>query len=179
MITDGLCNFVAPGNPLSLVAAAGVAVASSVYDELGAGVGQAPGNIIGTRSVFGADLGVGEKPLLDVAVGTAFATSNGATLNVQFQGAVDSGSPSYQPGTWNTLMETGPIAVGNLTAGQVIARFPFAMAFPPATMPRYLRLNFVMPSGENFTAGTIAFATITMVRDDLTNKYAAKNYLVA
>lgn len=180
MLTDGLVNFVAPGAPLSIVAGAGIAVPSSVYDELGVGVGVAPPSIIGTRTLFGADLGIGEKPLLDVAVGTPFVTANAATLNVQFQGAVDTGAGGgYQPGAWVTLGETGPLATAILTAGQIIARFPFLPAVPPNLLPRFLRLNFVVLAGANFSAGTIAFATVTMVRDDWSEKYASKNYVVA
>jgi hypothetical protein len=180
MITDALVNFVGPNAPLSLVGGAGVAIPSNIYDILGVGVGVAPQGIIGTRTLFGEDLGVGESPLLDVVMGLAATTGNSATLNVQFQGAVDTGvGGGYQPGAWITLVETGPLATTVLTAGAVIARFPFALAVPPQTLPRFLRLNFAPLAATNFTAGTIAFATVTKVRDDWTMKYAARNYTVA
>lgn len=180
MITDALANFIAPGSPLSLIGGAGVAIPSSIYDILGVGVGVAPQGIIGTRTLFGEDLGVGESPLLDVVMGIAAATANGATLNVQFQGAVDTGAAGgYQPGAWITLVETGALAVANLTAGAVIARFPFAMAVPANVLPRFLRLNFAPLAATNLSAGTIAFATVTKVRDDWTMKYAARNYSVS
>lgn len=180
MILDALVSFVPVGSPLSIVAAAGVAVASGVYDEIGAGPGTPPQNIIGTRTLFGADLGVGEKPLIDVAVGTTFVTANAATLNVQFQGAPDTGlAGGYQPGAWTTLVETGPLPAAQLTAQAIIARLAFAMAVPPSALPRFLRLNFAVAAATNFTAGTIAFAVVTMVRDDWTMKYAAKNFVVA
>jgi hypothetical protein len=180
MLNDALANFVQPGAPLSIVGGLGVGFASNVYDEIGAGVGTPPGNIIGTRTLFGADYGIGVKrPQIDVAVGTAFATSDAATLNVQFQGAVDTGTPTYQPGAWLTLMETGPISAANLTAQQIIARFDFMPAFPPGTLPRYLRLFFSVLTGTQFTAGTIAFAIVVMDRDDQANRYAAKNFVVA
>ena len=121
MLLDALVSFVPPGQPLSLITGASTSVYSNIFDSLGLGVGQAPQSIIGTRTVFGQDNGIGvKKPLLDCVVGTAFVGAS-ANLNVQFQAAVDNGS--YQPGTWITLLETGTIAVGNLTAGQLIARF--------------------------------------------------------
>ena len=112
-------------------------------------------------------------------VGTACATASGATLNVQFQAAVDQGvGGNYQPGTWITLVETGPIAVANLTANQILARFDYPPAFPAGTLPRYLRLNFQTATGT-FTAGTISSAIVTMVRDDSANRFSARNYSVA
>ena len=181
MITDALVNFIQPGAPLSLITGASTSVPSTLtYDILGVGVGVAPPSIIGTRTLFGQDSGIGvKKPLLDVAIGTAFVGS-GASLNVQFQGAVDTGaSGNYQPGTWLTLVETGAISVTNLTANSLIARFDFPPAYPAGTLPRFLRLNFSVTGGSGFTAGTIAFAVVTMDRDDWAAGYAAKNYTVA
>lgn len=181
MRLDSSLAFVPFGTPLSCVGATGASFQSQVIDLLGQGVGQAPANIIGNPAVFGEDIGVGgmgPQPTLLVTVGTAFVTGGSATLNVQLQGAVDSGSPNYTPGTWITLTETGTISAANLTAGQVIARFDMPPAFPPGTLPRFLRINFVTPSGQSFSAGTIAFAYPTYVRDDQANKYAGSNYAV-
>lgn len=182
MRLDSSLAFVPYGAPLSCVGATGASFPSNVIDLLGSGVGTAPVNIIGNATVFGQDIGVGgvgPQPTLDAVIGTVFATANSATLNVQIQAAVDQGAAGgYQPGTWQTLTETGPIAAANLTAGQVIARFDLPPAFPANLNPRYLRLNFVTPSGTNFTTGTIAFAIPTFVRDDQANKYAAANFKV-
>ena len=179
MITDALVNFVPPGSPLSLVGANASQFASSIYDLLGVGVGQAPQNIIGTRTLFGTDAGIGgHKPLVESVIGTALVGA-GASVNCQFQGAVDTGAGGgYLPGTWITLVETGAIAIANLTAQAVLGRFDFPPAFPAGTLPRYLRLNYVI-SGAAVTAGTIAFAIVTMARDDWAAAYAAKNYAVA
>lgn len=181
MLLDASLAFVPVVAPLSLVLGAGVSQASGVLDILGAGVGIAPPGYIGTRTLFGMDLGIDkEKVQIICAVGTAFATSNSATLNVQFQAAPDTGAAgNYQPGTWNTLVETGTIAAANLTAGAIIARFDFPPAFPAKTLPRFLRFNFSIPSGTNFTAGSIAFAYPTYARDDWSAGYAAKNFSVA
>lgn len=182
MILDSQLAFVPVGGNLSMVAGAGVSIPSTnVIDLLGQGVGTAPANIIGNATVFGSDVGIGGlRPQVEVLIGTALTTGSSATLNVAFQAAVDTGSGGgYQPGTWETLVETGPIAAANLTAGQVLARFDFPPAFPAGLNPRYLRLLFQIPSGEDFTAGTVSSAIVTMVRDDQANKYAARNYAVA
>ena len=166
MFIDALTGFVQPGAPLSLVAGAGVAIQSDVYDILGNGVGTAPVNVIGTASLFGADMGVGGlQPELVVSIGTALVTGSAATLNVQLQAAPDT-TPSHQPGTWQTIMESGTITAAQGTAGAYVFRTKFPPVFPANLRPRYYRLNFVTPSGTDFTAGTIAYAIISVVRDD-------------
>ena len=184
MIIDALLTFVPPTAPLSLVsAAAGYTARSFVIDELGQGVGTAPLSIIGNRSVFGSDMGIDwVKPRIMITVGTAFATSTSATLNIQFQGSVDSGAagvPAYSPNAWTTYIETGAIAASNLTANAQI-RMDFANSIPFSVLPRFYSLNFVVaPTASGiFTAGTISSAVVTMVTDDYKVAYAAKNYTV-
>lgn len=180
MIHDNLLDFVPIGTNLSLVAAAGVSVPSSnVIDILGSGVGTAPMNIIGNVTVFGEDSGIGGNvPNINIVIGTAVTTGDACTLNVAFQGAPDLGAGGgYQPGTWQTFNETGPMTAAQLTAGTVI-RLDWFPAFPPNEAPRYLRLLFQGPATLDFTAGTIASAIVTMVRDDWAAKYAAKNFSV-
>lgn len=178
MRLDSLLAFVPLGAPLSLAAGASPTLTSQVIDLLGTGVGTAPANIIGTATVFGEDPGIGMfRPELMIAMGSANA-AGGTSVNVQLQYAVDSGvGGNYQPGTWNTVVETGALLTANLTANQVLARFPWLPAFPPGTLPRFLRLAFVEVG--TFTAGAIAFAIPTFVRDDQSNKFAAKNYKVS
>lgn len=182
MRTDALLNFVPPGQPLSMVGGAGISIPSNVLDLLGVGVGQAPPNIIGQTTTFGAPDAMGTgmlRPELVVAVGTTFTTATAATLNIALQAAADQGlAGGYQPSTWNTLIETGAIAVANLVAGTPLARFPWVPPFPANLRPRFLRLLFQIPTGEDFTAGTIGWATVTTVRDDQFNRYAVGNYVV-
>ena len=179
MITDALVNFIPIGFPQSLVTAAAGSLPSGVLDILGQGVGTPPQNIIGNRTVFGADVGIGGiRPQLEVLVTTAFATAGAATLNVQFQAAIDTGAAgNYQPGTWVTLVETGVIAVANLGLGVKLARFDFPPAFPENLNPRYLRLNFVI--GTSFFSAGAVQAPVTIVRDDQANKFMVGNYVVA
>jgi hypothetical protein len=181
MIRDTTLDFIPLATPLSLVAGAGISIPSpNIIDILGTGVGTPPQNIIGNRAIFGQDSGIGGKrPMIDVAIGTAPTTSTSATLNAAFQAAPDTGvSGGYLPGTWQTLEETGALTVAQLLANTVFMRFDWAAAFPASLVPRFYRLLFQIPSGADFTAGTIAYAITTMVRDDWSIKYATKNYNV-
>lgn len=188
MRSDALLSFVAIGGNLSLVAAAGVDVrATNVIDLLGLGVGVVAPNtltgnpIIGNTSVFGqADaMGVGGiRPELNVTIGTALVADTGTpTLNVQLQAAADDGTGN--PDTYQTIGESGTISVAQGTANRVIARLPWLPPFPENLRPRFLSLNFEIPADTNFSAGTIASALVTTVRDDWFNRQASKNYSVS
>lgn len=187
MITDALVAFVPIGSPLSLVGASGATFASNVIDLLGQGSGTAPVNVIGVnRTVFGTDLGVGgRRPELNITIGTSLTGAAGTTLKAALQAAPDTGSGGgYAPGTWVDVVSQDGIAMSNAVSGAVIFRSPWLPDFPPNLMPRYLRLLFSpqyssqTPNGS-FTAGTIASALVTMVRDDYAAKYANRNYMVA
>lgn len=178
MILDSLLSLVPIGAPLAITNAS---VASpNTIDLLGSGIGTAPHNIIGNATVFGEDAGVnGHPPKLVVNVGTAFLTGSAATLQVQVQASADAGSPTYAASSWKTIMETDALTAAQLTANTQIARFDYPpVSFPANLQPRYLRLNFLLATGT-FTAGTISFAGVTVVRDDLANQFAAGNFTVA
>lgn len=184
MFLDAQLSFVPVGSPLSIVAGAGIDVPSTnVIDLLGLGAGNPPTNvIIGNVTNFGAPdaMGVGGlRPELLVNVGDAFVTGTSATLNVALQGAPDAGTPTWQPGTWQTIAETGELTAAQLTAEQTIMRMPWLPPFPANLRPRFLRLLFQVPAATLFTAGTIANAVVVPCRDDQFQKYAAKNYSVA
>ena len=183
MITDSQLALIPIGIPLSIVAGAGVSVATAPLDLLGVGAGSPPPNIIGAVSTWGTDFGIGarHRPELNIAIGTAFTTANAATLNLALQLAPDPGAGgNFTPTTWTTCYETGAIAVANLTAGQPLLRGPILPVFPKTLRPRFLRLLAQIPAATNFTAGTIAFALFTWVRDDVQPTLnAARNYVVA
>ena len=182
MISDALVSFQPIGTPLSCVGATGATfLSANTVDLLGSGVGTAPSNIIGNATVFGEDVGIGgDQAEINVVVGTAFTTVDSATLNVQLQAAPDQGSGgNYQPGAWQVIGESGQLTAAQLTAGQVIFRSKMLPAFPANLNPRYLRLAFVTPAAEQFTAGTIASATVVKGRDDQANKFSAANFKVA
>lgn len=184
MFWDALDTFIFPSAPLSLVAAAGVSIASPVtIDLLGTGVGTAPSqSIIGQATVFGQPGGMGIgglRPELFCSIGVALATANSATLNLALQASADSGAAGgYLPLAWDTLAETGPMAAASLPAGTIFARFPWLPPFPANLRPRYLRLYAQIPAATNFTAGTIAAAVSVLTRNDSFNKYAYANYKV-
>lgn len=185
MRTDALLAFVPLSAPLSLVAGAGISIPSGILDLLGLGVGVSPasaGQIIGTtyNQQFGADFGIGDnKVLMDVVIGIALASANGATLNLAFQGAPDTGlTGNWLPGTWQTFIETGPLTVAQCVAQTRIARWDWPPSFPETQPPpRFVRLLAQVPAATNFTAGTVAFALPVMGRDDLSQRYAARGYV--
>lgn len=164
----------------SLIAGAGVAIPSTnVIDLLGLGVGVLNTSIIGGSStaVFGEDIGVGDGllvPKVQCTVGVAATSGNAATLNVQFQLAIDDGTGN--PGSWVTAMETGELTVAQLTANAVIARFDWPPTRLMTQRPRFARLNYAVLAATAFTAGTISFAGVVPVRDDVSNKQAMANY---
>ena len=177
MRSDSLLSFVPIGGNLSLVTGGANAVASNVIDLLGNGVGVAPTSIIGTATVFGTDMGIPQmRPEINVTTGLA-NWAGGTSLTVALQGAVDAGTPTYQPGTWITFGEVPGLTTAQLLASTVIGRLPWLPAWPQNVLPRFLRLLFT-PVGT-FTVGVIASAIVTIVRDDQANKYAAKKYKVA
>lgn len=181
MRLDSQLSFVGVGAALSMVAGAGVSISSNVIDLLGSGVGTAPPVIIGNAALFGEDVGVGDGmliPKLEVATGDAFVTANVATLNVALQLAPDT-AVTHQPGAWQTVVETGALTAAQLATQTTIARLDWPPVFPLTLRPRYAKLLFQIPAATNFTAGTIAFAVVTSVRDDQANKNAASNYTVA
>ncbi|HUO90259.1 MAG TPA: hypothetical protein VMU08_13875 [Rhizomicrobium sp.] len=164
-----------------MVGAAGAAIQiGNIIDLLGQGVGTAPVNIFGNTTLFGQDPGTGLiKPLVEAIVGTAFATSNSATLTVQLQYAADQGSGgSYQPSTWYTIIATGALTAAQLAAGTVFSKFDWQPVFPATIRPRYVRLNGAVPAATNFTAGTITFAGVMIGRDDFAQKLTPKNFAV-
>lgn len=177
MFVDVLAAFILPGAPLSLVAGAGISIPSAVYDLAGVGVGVPMPNIIGTPTTFGTDFGIGGlEPELVCTIGTALATSNSCTINLALQAAPDDGTNN--PGTWQTLEETGSLTAAQCPANTRIARYKFPPAFPANLRPRFMRLLAQVPAATNFTAGTIANAFFTVVRDDYGVAQAARNYTV-
>lgn len=180
MRIDSTLTFLPLGSAFSLVGGAGMNLPlPNVIDLLGVGVGQAPPSIIGNATLFGEDVGVGgDKQVIQATIGTAVTTADACTLNLALQVAPDLGvAGGYQPGTWQTINETGPMTAAQLTAGQVI-RMDWAPVFPPTLRPRFVRLLAQVPAAEVFTAGTLSNAFVTRVRDDQSNKQAAANYVV-
>jgi hypothetical protein len=178
MRVDALIAFVPYGTPLAITTGT---INSGVVDLLGPGVGQPPQNIIGAAAVYGAAdaMGVGRMRMeLAVATGNVAFSGGGTSINVQLQGAIDTGAGGgYAAGSWNTFAESGLILTAALGANQVIFRLPWLPPFPFNLRPRYLRLSFVVAG--TYTAGAIAYALPTEGRDDYSVANAAKNFVVA
>lgn len=152
MILDNQLLF---SNLQSLITAATGTPSTTVIDLTG-GVAMN----IGLMTRFGEDLGTGpglSAPRVVAFVGTAFTTTNSATLMTQFQGSTDST-------TWTTYMETPAYAAAALVAGFKIADFAWPVVPQGVALPRYVRLNYVLPGSTSFTAGTI-FASVSLATD--------------
>ena len=175
MFLDSAVNFVPVGSNLPILAAA---VPSQVYDALGQGVGTAPANIIGNRTIFSTDLGIGQpRPQLQVNTNVAFATSAGALLNIAFQAAADLGvGGGYQPGAWTNLLNQDGLTIAELAALSVVFRMDWPPALPANLSARYFSILFTPTAA--YTAGSIGSAVVTMGRDDQANKFATKNFTV-
>ena len=177
MRLDSQLFFVSPGTPLSLVGGAGVAIPSDVIDLFGLGVGvPITTNIIGTPTVWGSDFGIGTRKVqIECVVGTSLATADAATLNAAMQLAPD--DTTGNPGAWQTVLETGELTAAQLPTGTIFARFDWPPVFPVTLRPRFARILFQVPATLLFTAGTIAYAIGVPLRDDQSNRQAAKNYV--
>jgi len=181
-VFDSATAFVQPNSAFSLIGVAGSDLQiGNVVDLMGVGVGVAPPNIIGNRSLYGVDPGIGFKPVVEINILAGLATGNAMTAEFAIQYAPDTGSAGgYLPGTWENASTTGPKAVSEYPAGTQIR-----MDLPPAPPdqqlppPRYIRAVLVGEAAKNLNAGTVQFAGIVMSRTDPVNKNAPNNYVQA
>ena len=127
------------------------------------------GNLGGTATVFGEDLGIGPGyvPQFLIALGASFVTSTSATLNVAIQGAVDNqgGAGTFAGLSWTTYDETGAIAAANLLINTSI-RMWWPHRAINAGLPRFIRLLYQLPAATAFTAGSVTLAAVVLNRDD-------------
>ncbi len=138
------------------------AASTNLYDITGAGSGVVPNLVWGTSTVFGADMGIGDqkdRPVILFSIPTAFVSGGGATLQIQIQAAVDSGTGGV-PGTYYTLWESVALSVAQLAA-QVgpwsVPLPPLAPPFTAGVLPRFYRINYVVAT-STFSAGNITAA---------------------
>ena len=171
------------GNTATGQAITSTAASTNIVDLTGAGSGNAPLNRIGNASVFGQDLGIGDGPAslhIDVWITTSFVSAGGATMQVQFQGAIDNGSNA--PSTYTTYTETDALTVAQLTRSLVIPEANVIRLWWPhraiqAAMPRFIRLNYVVAT-STFSAGAVA-AGLVMQQDEWAAGLYPANYVVA
>lgn len=180
---DAQTAFVVPNSAFSLIGAAGATVQiGNVIDLLGQGVGTAPANIIGNRSYYGVDPGIGlMKNEVEIDIAAALATGNAATAEFAIQYAPDTGAAGgYLPGTWESANTTGAKAVSEYPAGtQVRMDLPPAPPDQQLPPPRFVRAVLIVPAATNLSGGTVQFAGIVPARTDFVQKNAPNNYVQA
>lgn len=131
----------------------------------------------GVGTVFGQDIGRGDGvaiPKVAAFVTVAGVSGGGATLQVQLQGAIDTGAgePAGTPDTYTTYAET-PAAgynAASLTLGKKIAAFDWPQVPSGVALPRYLRLNYVIAT-STFSALTIFAGLVLQRADDNVGSY--------
>lgn len=156
------------GTPDSIGSNASAVQSSLTYDITGAGLNNAPKQIWGNATTFGADMGVGDgtwTPFVDILITTA--VTGGTSMNFQLQSAPDNGSNAA--GTWSTDIESGAIAVANLGIGARIM-LPFARRPPGAALPRFYRVQYTSV-GNNTTGAASAGIVIGNITDTDIGQY--------
>ena len=150
MIIDGLFSFSTPATPDNLALAVGSYNSNNVIDL---GLNGLPASASGGGA---RDLGIGADPAIKlmVTIVTAFTSGGSATLQINFQGAVDNGSGA--PGTWNTWYSSPAITVANLTQGQRLLDIDWPR--PPANFatPRFARLQYVIGTAAMTTGALVS-----------------------
>lgn len=147
MILDGLLSFNTVGTPQAITATA------------------ASDNVLDLK--VGRDIGVGDDPAMKLAiyVTTTFTAGGAATLTIQAQGAPDNAGV---PGTYVTYAESRAYALADLVAGAKLFPIDWPHRDPShaVTLPRFLRLNYVVATGP-MTAGALD-AKLVLDRQDST-----------
>lgn len=98
------------------------------------------------------DMAPGEPIKGFVATITDLLSAGSTTLQVQVQGSTDNSS-------FSTYWESEAIAKASVTAAGSRIDFALPRPTPGRSLPRYLRLNYVV-AVANFTAGTITAALV-------------------
>ena len=153
------------------------APSTNLYDVTGAGSGNAPNmifgvNALGVQQTAGFDIGTGDsamRPTLLLDVNTTFTAAGAGTLTVQIQAAPDNGS--NVPGTYTTIVETGALALAQLTAGTLFA-IPIPGLAPKEALPRFYRVNYVVATGP-MTAGAISASILLNPPTQINVQYPA------
>ena len=110
------------------------------------------------------DMGIGDNPAIKLLCTVKTGFTGGTSLQVQFQGAPDSGSGT--PGTFTTYAESAAILEADLIAGRYLLPIDVPRPPPGAPLPRYYRLQYV--SAGTHGAGGI-HAALVLDRQDYVN----------
>jgi len=164
MILDGLLLFTGTSNGASggITASAytdspttGTQTASNIIDLGLAGI-PSYANGGGAR-----DIGVGDDPSLKLSVVVTTAFTVGTSLQLQLQGAPDSGTGTQ--GSYTTMWTGTVVNEAQLVAGMQLANIDIPRVVPGQVLPRFLKLNFI--SVGTHSTGAVE-ANIVLDRDD-------------
>lgn len=165
MILDGLLTFTGTSNGATggITSGAqtdspttGTQVASNVID-----LGITSGVPSSANGGGARDLGIGDKPALELSVLVTIAFAGGTSMQVQLQGAPDSGSGTA--GTYTTMWTSNAFTEATMIAGQMLANIDVPRPAAGQPLPRFLRVNFI--SVGTHSAGAVE-AQIVIDRDD-------------
>lgn len=165
MILDGLLTFTGTSNGASsgITAGAntdapttGTQAASNILD-----LGVASGVPSSANGAGARDIGVGDNPMLKLLVEVTTAFADGTSLQLQLQGAPDSGTGTE--GSYTTMWTSPAIVEADLDVGAQLANVDVPRVIPGQALPRFLKLNFITVGTH--TAGQV-YAGIVIDRFD-------------
>lgn len=145
MILDGLLTFTGTSNGATggITSGAqtdapttGTQIASNIID-----LGVTSGVPTSANGGGARDLGIGDDPALKLSIIVPTAFVGGTSLQVELDGAPDSGSGT--PGAYTVMWQSQAIAEATLVAGIQIANVDLPRIVPGQPLPRYLRLRFI------------------------------------
>lgn len=130
---------------------------SSNQVDLGVGTVANPAIPALAANVGGRDLGIGDDPAMKLLVDVEVAFLTGTSLQVNVQGAPDSGTAT--PGAFTT-MATGPVVpVASLVIGARLFDIDLPRPIPGQVLPRFLQLQYI-EAGSAMTAGKLLGAFV-------------------
>jgi hypothetical protein len=135
---------------------AGTQTASNIID-IGIGSSTNPGIPSLANGAGARDLGIGDKPVLQLNVVVAVAFVGGTSLQITLSGAPDNGSGAA--GSYTTMYTSAAVALADLDVGAQISNVDVPRVIPGQTsLPRFLRLQFI--SSGTFSGGTVCGAIV-------------------
>jgi hypothetical protein len=103
------------------------------------------------------DMGIGDNPAIKLMCAVKTSFTGGTSLQVQFQGAPDSGSGT--PGTYTTYAESAAVLEADLIAGRYLLAIDVPRPPPGAPLPRFYRLQYVS-AGTHGAGGITAYLVL-------------------
>lgn len=145
MILDGLLTFTGTSNGATggITSGAqtdspttGTQIASNIID-----LGVTSGVPSSANGGGARDMGIGDAPALKLSAIAVAAFTGGTSLQLELDGAPDSGSGT--PGSYTVMWQSQAILEANLVIGQVLDNVDLPRVVPGQPLPRYLRMRFI------------------------------------